>query len=33
LLRQLKPHIPEPAAVRAIEEVDEIRREAEALAA
>jgi len=33
MLRQLKPHIPEPAALRAVREVDEIRAEAEALAA
>ena len=33
LLRQMKPHIPEPAALRAVREVDEIRAEAEAIAA
>lgn len=33
LLRQLKRHIPEAAAVRAVREVDEIRAEAEVLAA
>jgi hypothetical protein len=33
LLRQLKPHIPEPAALRAVGELDEIRAEAEAIAA
>jgi hypothetical protein len=32
-LRLLKPHIAEPAALRAVEEVDEIRAGAEALAA
>ncbi len=32
-LRELKPHIPEPAALRAVEEVDQIRAEAEAIAA
>jgi hypothetical protein len=32
-LRALKPHIAEPAALRAVEEVDEIRAEAEGLAA
>lgn len=33
MLRRLKPHIPEPAAMGAVREVDEIRAEAEALAA
>jgi hypothetical protein len=33
MLRQLKPHIPEPAALRAVREVDQIRAEAEAIAA
>jgi hypothetical protein len=33
LLRQMKPHIPEPAALRAVHEVDEIRAQAEAIAA
>lgn len=32
-LRSLKPHIAEPAALRAVEEVDEIRADAGALAA
>lgn len=32
-LRLLKPHIAEPAALRAVEEVDEIRADAETLAA
>jgi catechol 2,3-dioxygenase-like lactoylglutathione lyase family enzyme len=32
-LRLLKPHIPEPAAVGAVSEVDQIRAEAQALAA
>jgi hypothetical protein len=33
LLRELKPHIPEPAALRAVRTVDEIRAEAEGIAA
>jgi hypothetical protein len=33
LLREMKPHIPEQAALRAVHEVDEIRAEAEVLAA
>jgi hypothetical protein len=33
LLRQFKPHIPEPAALYAVRELDAIRGEAEALAA
>jgi hypothetical protein len=33
LLCKLKPHIPEPAAVRAVREVDEIHAEAQALVA
>src|SRR6266508_496167 len=33
LLREFKPHIPEPAALRAVRELDAIRGEAEALAA
>ena len=33
MLRLLKPHISEPAALQAVREIDEIRAEAEALAA
>ncbi len=33
MLLEMKPHIPEPAALRAVREVDEIRAEAEAIAA
>jgi len=33
LLRQMKPHIPEPAALHAVREVDQIRAEAAAIAA
>lgn len=33
MLRRLKPHIPEPAALHAVHEVDQIRAEAEVLAA
>ncbi len=32
-LRSLKPHIPEPSALEAVDEVDEIRNDAQALAA
>lgn len=33
MLRLYKPHVPEPAAMRAVEELDNIRAEVEALAA